>query len=520
MSVSVLSLRRSDEVGRWGLSRRAVALIPLVLILVLQSVVSLTVHNSAFQDEALYVYAGREYFENMFMGGGEVIEPYELYFSGWPRLYPLIAGGLDVVGGIEAARMFSLLAMLLATACVFSVTERVYNYNAAVFAAALFSVQGSVLFLSRLATYDAMCLALAAAATVLALTASKSRGVGYTILTGLALFMAVASKYAGLMFVPTVIALLFWATLTTLGWKQAVLKVVVTTGIVVGAIAAVLLIDQDVLVGVQATTTARQALLQTPRLDLAERSIQYGGGLALLALFGLVSSRLSWKLFPLSLIFFGTVFIAPVYHIYKMESFSMHKHIAYGAFFAAPLAGLAVSKLSAYEWPSRVGKWWFVGLAVCVLSFGIGFLQFRGFYAEWANSDELIRIMRTQVRSGTGRYLAEESEVMRYYLHDAVEGWQWNQLYWFFYTDRDGVQREGVPAYRAAIDDAYFDLIVLRYGPAVTTAQAIDDNLYDGDNYELIAQIPYFTMFGDGYYWVWRRRDSVQFMGREQFADT
>lgn len=516
VSQSLSGTSSSTVRQKFGALSAATPLIAVIVILLLQTLLSMSLQNSAFQDEALYVYAGREYFEEFFLGGEHVIEPYGLYFSGLPTFYPLIAGALDVVAGIEGARFFSLLCMLTVTVCAYVVTRRLFDVNSALCAAAIYAVQGSVLFLSRLATYDAMCLALAAMATVFALSASEKRGLGFTILTGLALFGAVAAKYAGLMFVPTVLAILAWRTFQSLGIAHAVIKSVIVVAIVGGLIAALLLLDPQILVGVNQTTTNRQALLTSPRLDLALRSLELTGLLTLVAAVGLFAGRFSWKMFPLKFIFFATIFIAPAYHIYKMESFSLHKHVAYGLFFGAPLAGFALARWGGYIRERNVGSRWIIALAVILLAFGVGFTQARGFYTEWSDSDALIRLMRTQVRPGVGRYLAEESEVMRYYLQDVVDGWQWNQLYWFYYTARDGTQLQGIPAYHAAIEDGYFDLIVLRYGPAVTTALAIDDRLHGGTNYDLIAQIPYFTMFGEGDYWVWRRAENVQFSGRPQ----
>src|SRR5690349_13722154 len=147
--------------------------LPLLAILLLQTIVSLSLRNSAFQDEALYLYAGRQIF-NQLLGGPRATEPYAQYFSGTPYLYPVIAGALDALGGLEAARLFSLGCMLWTTVAVYLVARRLFDHDSALLGAALFAVQGPVLFLGRLATYDAMCLALLALAAVLALRAADA----------------------------------------------------------------------------------------------------------------------------------------------------------------------------------------------------------------------------------------------------------------------------------------------------------------------------------------------------------
>ena len=71
--------------------------------------------------------------------------------------------------------MFSLLCMMTTTACVYYETKHLFDQNCAILAAALFAFQGPVLFLGRLATYDALCLVLIALAVVLALHVSTAR---------------------------------------------------------------------------------------------------------------------------------------------------------------------------------------------------------------------------------------------------------------------------------------------------------------------------------------------------------
>src|SRR3954451_3519634 len=108
--------------------KRMTTTLPLLAILILQTVASLSLHNTAFQDEALYLYAGRKYF-NQLLGGAPVSEPYERYFSGLPYLYPVLAGALDSFGGLELARLFSLICMLGATIAVYFIGKQLYNQD-------------------------------------------------------------------------------------------------------------------------------------------------------------------------------------------------------------------------------------------------------------------------------------------------------------------------------------------------------------------------------------------------------
>jgi hypothetical protein len=485
--------------------RRIATSLPLLAILALQLIASLSLRNTAFQDEALYLYAGRQIFNHL-LGGPPVTEPYELYFSGLPYLYPVLAGALDAWGGLEAARLLSLACMLWTTTAVYLLGKGLYDRDSGLLASALFAVQGSVLFLGRLATYDAMSLALLALASVVALWAARARWPIGALLVGPILLLALATKYAALLFIPTVLALLAWQTLQAYGWRQALLRAGLAVGVMLVAAAVTITISagsQGVVAGLQSTTTNRIALLTASRLLLARNAALWGGLLFLLALLGLI--LVGRKRAPLAVVLVGTALLAPAYHVYKAESISLHKHVAFGLFFAAPLAGYATARFAGYGRGEPIGRRWLAGLALCLLLFGVGLSQAQGFFAEWANSDSMIRVLRTQVRPGGGRILAEESEVPRYYLQDIVAFRQWNRLYWFEYTTKTGEHLSGEPAYKAAIADGYFDLVILRYGPNAELAHAIDGGLRNNGRYEQIAKLPYYTMFGAGDYWIWRR---------------
>src|SRR3984893_15628861 len=205
MEVSQVTTRKVTRTH--VLANISLSQLSLPLILLLQGVTSLlALRNTAFQDEALYLLAGRQIF-NSWIGGPHYLEPYGLYFSGYPSFYPVIGGVLDFLGGLEAARLFSLLCMLIVTTCVYSITLQLFDRKSALIAAFLFACEGSVLFLGRLATFDALCFCFLALAVMLSLWASKAASARTLLALGPLLLLAVAVKYAGLLFVPTVLAL-------------------------------------------------------------------------------------------------------------------------------------------------------------------------------------------------------------------------------------------------------------------------------------------------------------------------
>jgi hypothetical protein len=133
----------------------------------------------------------------------------------------------------------------------------------------------------------------------------------------------------------------------------------------------------------------------------------------------------------------------------------------------------------------------------------VGARTAKTLFHGWSDSSRLIEVLRTQVRPDSGRYLAEESEVPRYYLRGSIRGWQWTGTYFFQYKSRSGSLLSGADAYRAALGDRYFDLVVLRYGPTAALDWQLSSQLHDPQLYHLIAQVPLGP--GSGYWYVWQR---------------
>ncbi len=153
-SIKTKTITRKPQLADLTMSRWL-----LPLILAFQALISwLLLQNTAFQDEALYVYAGGQVWRH-WLSELPLLDPYNYYFSGYLYVYPIIGGALDKVGGLELVRSFSLVCMLIVTACGYYVTKQLFNQKSAVFAAIFLVCQGPVLFLSRLATYDALCFA-------------------------------------------------------------------------------------------------------------------------------------------------------------------------------------------------------------------------------------------------------------------------------------------------------------------------------------------------------------------------
>jgi len=478
--------------------------LPLACLLTLQAGVALvTLRNTPFQDEALYLYAGRQIMIAL-RAGLPLSDPFPTYLSGDPYFYPLLGGILDAWGGVEAARMLSLVAMLSATACVYWVARHLNGPESANYAAAIFAFQGSVLFLARLATYDASCLLLLALAVVVALRSSVGRTPLVALGIGPLLVLAILTKYAALLWVPSVLAILAWQTLQKRGWRQMIVRFGVALGsLLASARLALAVLDTSFLAGLQGSTTSRVIVQAAPRADLVREVILLGGIGLTLSLMGCLLVAHGQRL--LAWLLFGSALLAPAYHIYKAEPISLDKHVAYGLYFAAPLAGYAVARIVSYGRDVAASQNWVAGLAICLIIFMTGIQQASWQYHIWSDSAEMTAIMRTLVRPAGGRYLAEDMEVARYALQDVTEDWQWTGVFWFEYTNKAQQYFSGQDAYKAAIDEGYFDVVELSYGVAATLDHAIDHDLSDGGHYDLVAKVFYQDVYGSGYYWIWNK---------------
>ncbi len=224
------SLRRRSRVQRPAWVGRAV----LAGILAVQTLLTLRLQNTAFDDEALYLYAGHLQLDAIAKGGPLRAE-FTDYFSGSPLLYPPAAAALDSAFGLSGARALSLALMLGATILVYALSRLLFDEMAGVGAAALFSTTQSTLFLGHLATYDAAALFMLALAAWLAVRGSRCSssnvGIGLILAAAVAVALGVAVKYATLMYLPTVAGLAALSAYERGRWGAALRRALLLCGV-------------------------------------------------------------------------------------------------------------------------------------------------------------------------------------------------------------------------------------------------------------------------------------------------
>ena len=180
--------------GAWGPSW-----LPLLVVLVVQAGLSVRLvgADTAFQDEATYLWAG--HLEWAHVLHGTPLPPFPAYFSGAPVIYPPLgaAGGQRRRAG-RAPGCCRWCSCSGATVAAVGRGGRLFGRRAAFFAAALFALSGPTLHLGAFATYDAMSLFLLALAAWLRGRGPGTAGeaTGWMAAAGVLLALANATAYS------------------------------------------------------------------------------------------------------------------------------------------------------------------------------------------------------------------------------------------------------------------------------------------------------------------------------------
>lgn len=503
----------------------------LAAVLVVQVSMTLRLSATAFQDEALYLDAGHQIL-NSWRHGNPITEDFGSYFSGSPYVYPPLGALADTAGGLAGARLFSLVCCVITTALIASVGRCLYGQTAGVAGAAAFILSGPVIFVGHFATYDAMALMLLVAGLATGLSAAENSRRGRAGLlascSGFLLAGAVVTKYVAALFVPSILLLILMTVFRMARspapdfpggrrYRESAVRVrsagrllCVALGMTVGAVGVVgcwlWLTGTGQLSGLVTTTLSRKALGPTSPVEVARQGLEWAAPTLLVAIVGMV--LVGRRRPALTALLLLSSLLPIIFQARSGELTSLHKHVAFGLVFAAPLAGAGVAfilgRIELYDSRRQLAPRLLAVSLAAVMLLASGVRNAHELFRGWADSKPLTALLKTQVRFGSGHYLVEESEVPRYYLEGLTAPWQWSGTYFLYYQDpRNGAAYTGLDAYRHALTDRYFDVVVLRFGPTATLDWQIQDVLNDRTKYRKIARLP-----EPGGWTVWHRMDS------------
>jgi 4-amino-4-deoxy-L-arabinose transferase-like glycosyltransferase len=490
---------------------------PLVFIVGLQ--VALTyrlIHtDTAFADEALYLWAGHIEIANLLHG--TPIPPFPTYFSGAPVIYPLLGAIADSIGGLAGARLLSLCFMVGVTLFLWSVTRQLFDRQAAFFGSAIFAVLGPTQHLGAFATYDAMSLFfLSLAAWIVIRAGTREDGWTWMILAALALTIANATKYASTIFDPVVIMLAVTAVRSRHDKRQTIGRAVVIMAYMITAYIILIVIatigNKYYLTGITVTTLARVTGTTPPAVVLREawRWTEILGVAAAIGLLLILRARNSWNDKFLALILAGAGLLAPVEQARIHTDTSLIKHTDFGAWFASILAGYAISRILSWF---RFGtlRILLAGAAALLLSVPayIGAVQATSFYS-WPNATQLIKTIRPLVETTHGPILFQNPQILEYYLGTGI---QWEQISGIYgvrlaagkVVGNVPVSTPGDPIpYVSLVKQHYFKLIMLNDFYQDRLDGAFDQRLiyllYATPGYHVVSEVPW----DGGYFIIWR----------------
>ena len=481
----------------------------LTLIMLIQSILSLRQNNSPFEDESLYLYSGHLELGHLLFGTSTVTDFWS-EFSGAPVLYPVLGAVADQIGGIFAARLLSLIFMLGATGLLYLITRRLFGTRAALCAAALFSCIEATVFLGGLATYDAPALFLLALSAWIVVRFASNTFPFYL----LAIFpaaVAVATKYVSLLFVPTIVVLALIVSLPYFGKWAWIRPASLSAGLGMVLYAAYKAAGASAATGISVTTTNRAE--GTDSLSwVMDQSAQYGGVVFAVALIGGVCvvrlprrhsypavPKALWQRAALAILLAGTALLAPLYQAHLHTTISLQKHVGFGLFFAAPLAGYGLVRIVGPHF-HRVQ----LGIGIVVLNFALGMGQSLYIFHSWPNSYAMVAELAKYQKAGAHYFVGNASNAIYELRGDPdAEPSQFTDAFYFGYYTSQGKYITGDAAYALAIQSGYFQVLTYDYSADAAVEQAIAEDLYRSPNYEMVARIPVSTSGGPGYAYVW-----------------
>jgi hypothetical protein len=386
----------------------------LLVVLLIQTALALRLvwSNTAFQDEAEYLWYGHMEWQHWLHGS-----PLPRYYlSGAPQIYPPLGALADSVGGLAGARLLSLAFMLGATALLYATASRLFSPKVGLMAAAMFVAVGPTADMSAWATYDPMAICLLALASWLAVRAARGRcSEVWIVLAAVVTVLADATKWATALWSPIIVALVVLTA--PVGRTLAVARGIrfVSYAMAIGAPALLVLGGQLAVTAVSTSTTQRASGADSP-LEVLWNAAPLVAMVLAVGLLGVVLAhreQVGRKALVCAVLVVA-VLLAPAFQAYDQTTVSLYKHVVFGLWFGAMAAGYALSKADVVS----VAKGWRVGLAAAIFTGLLGFDQASGWYGFWPNSTRLMAaVERDQPARGPIMMQGGDQMVAYYYLY-------------------------------------------------------------------------------------------------------
>jgi hypothetical protein len=467
-------------------------------ILCVQAVLSLRLQNTAYGDEALYLYAG--HMETLHLLHGTSLQGnYSTYFPGLPVLYPVLAAAASGLGGLAAARAVSLLAMLITTALLYATTRLLFNERVGLCAAAMFCVTESTILAGHLATNDAVSLCLLALASWIVVRTGSWRWRAYLLAMPVAC-LAAGTDYWALLYLPTVAALAGLAGHPYIG-RPALARALVMGGVMVELFAVGVLIAGKGYVTAAVTATASRSAGGSQALLILAEAGKWGGLIVALAVLGTISYAVQarnernenvalpgsrHRRIAVGVVLTGTAVLTLLDQLYLNTDVSLDTHLAFGLFFAAPMAGVGLARLVGDHFRRAQ-----IGIVVWAVALVLGLAQSSQLFGSWPNSSTLVMEL-SRYLGPRDRYLVENDNVAIYYLmgNSDARPDQFTSTYFMAYRAANGQLLTGTPAYLAALQAGYFKVVIYDSSVTAPLDRTLAAALESDPRYRLAGTVP------------------------------
>jgi hypothetical protein len=440
--------------------------IPVALIVLLQLWTAVRLQNTTFEDEALYIDAGRDYIQNWLHG--TPVQHYGDYFSGAPAVFPVFQGAVNAIGGLLFVRLTSAFFMIAAALSVRATVTHLWGKTAGNLSALVFVGIGPVMFVGNLATYDAACISMIAMAVWLGVARNTWRSAA---IGGVLLALAAVFKYTGVIFIPVVLALMLVTA------RSHYARSLITGGVAVGLLgSAYYLFGSSVQRGIEFTTSSRETLFPQATSTLVGWLISDLGPVLALAAAGALLTIRSPRSFLLASVLVGGGLALPAAQLLISEGASFEKHLSYGAVFLAPLAARALLAIR-QNW--KLGT---VTVIIVVTVLGLTGLSRSHAMYQWPSVSRVVELVEADPRPG--HYLSTSFQELHYYMYDNPSI-TWDSHFAFF-SAREEDQRNDIAK-------GVFQMVALRTGDSGNAEEnrrtAFVINLLENSpNYDLAAK--------------------------------
>jgi hypothetical protein len=441
-------------VSRLSLSRLRSWVLPALGLLALALRTQLLGHASAFIDEALNVAYGRLFLASPL---SPPLRDTLYWHNGW-FLWPILAALADKLGGLYAVRLAAALLGALTTVLVGVLGARVFSRETGWAAAGFYALLGPPVFAASLGEYDAAAIAaLAAAACVL--VRAFDEDLPRQWLSGAALlFTAFLAKYVAALYFPPLVLLAAARS------RRSIRCFALPLFLACAAYAATY---RKVLLNVLRAVGADDARLHLSGADLWNiyfaRRVDLWALVALALLWFALARADDGRVRASAAALCGLAAVMPLLHFASSSSDArFYKHAAYSMVFLAPVAAAGLRRLltgAAFAGAA-------IALPVALGAAGGAFhIRQLVFWPDLMPASAWLEGKLT----GSSRVLTSDLGLL-HEVSPPLPFWSVTGPYSLRYQGLTGA-----PAYARAVDDGFFDYVVLtRPGPeeAVSGLQA------------------------------------------------